>query len=65
MAKVISKSELLKTINAIEALQIVIEAIDRNETKSSKQSKINRFINDVQKQIKDERDIILIAIKLK
>ena len=30
MAKVISKSELLKTINAIEALEIVIEAIDRN-----------------------------------
>ena len=65
MAKVISKSELLKTINAIEALEIVIEAIDRNETKSSKQSKVNRFINDVQKQIKDERDVILIAIKLK
>ena len=65
MAKSVSKSEAIKTINAIEALEVVLEIIDRNETTSSKQTKVNRFINDVQKQIKDERGVILIAVKVK
>jgi len=65
MAKPVSKSEAIRTINAIEALEVLLDTIDRNETASSKQSKVSRFINDMQKQIKDERDIILIAIKAK
>jgi hypothetical protein len=65
MAKVISKSEVLKTINSVEALEIIIEAIDRNETTPSKMTKVNRFVNEAQKQVRDERDVILLAIKVR
>jgi hypothetical protein len=65
MSKTVSKSEVIKIINATDALEVLLQTIDRNETTSSKQTKLNRFINDIQKQIKDERDVILIAIKVK
>lgn len=65
MAKSISKSEVIKIVNQVEALEILQEEIDRNETVPSKQTKITRFVNLVQKQVKDERDVILIAIKVK
>jgi hypothetical protein len=65
MSKSVSKSELTKIINAAEALEILVQGIDRNETTSSKQSKVNRFINDIQKQLRDERDLVLISVKLK
>ncbi len=65
MVKVISKSDVIKILNQIEPLEILQEAIDRNETVPSKQTKISRFINSIQKQIKDERDVILLAIKVK
>jgi hypothetical protein len=65
MAKIISKSELVKILNQVDSLEILIETIDRNETVPSKQTKITRFINLIQKQVKDERDEILLAIKVK
>lgn len=65
MAKSVSKSEAVRVINSKDALEVLIETIDRNETISSKQIKVNRFISDFQKQIKDERDVVLIAIKVK
>ena len=65
MSKPVSKSEVIKLINSVECLEILVQSIDRNETRSAKQTKVNRFINDVQKQVKDERDVILIAMKVK
>jgi hypothetical protein len=65
MAKVISKAEAIKIINQLEPLEILHEALDRNETMPVKQTKLTRFINLIQKQIKDERDIFWIAIKVK
>jgi hypothetical protein len=65
MAKAVSKSEAIRAIAEAEALEVVLEIIDRNETTSSKQTKVSRFVNDFQKQIKDERDVVLIAVKVK
>lgn len=65
MAKIISKSDAIKILNQTEPLEILQEAIDRNETVPSKQTKITRFINSVQKQVKEERDVILLAVKVK
>jgi hypothetical protein len=65
MTKAVSKSEAVKAINSVDALEVLLETIDRNESTSSKQTKVNRFINDIQRQIKDERDVILIAVKVK
>ncbi len=65
MAKSVSKSEAVKLLNSKDALEVLLETVDRNETISSKQSKVNRFISDFQKQIKDERDVVLVAVKVK
>ena len=65
MSKSISKSEAVRAINNADALEVLLENIDRNETPSSKQTKVNRFISDIQKQIKDDRDVILIDVKVK
>jgi len=65
MSKSVSKSDAVRVINAADALEVLLQTIDRNEATSSKQTNLNRFINDVQKQVKDERDVILIAIKVK
>ena len=65
MAKSVSKSQAVKTINSADALEVLLESIDRNESTASKQTKVNRFISDFQKQIKEDRDVILIAVKVK
>jgi hypothetical protein len=65
MAKSVSKSEAVIAINSTDALQVLLEKIDRNESSSSKQIKINRFISEIQKQIKDERDIVIVSVKVK
>ena len=65
MSKPVSKTEAVRVINNADALEVLLESIDRNETSSSKQIKLTRFINDIQKQIKDERDVILIAVRIK
>lgn len=65
MSKLISKSEAARAINTADALEVLLENIDRNETEQSKQTKLNRFVNDVKKQIEDQRDLIIISAKLK
>jgi hypothetical protein len=65
MSKSTSKSEAVRAINSADALEVLLENIDRDEAASSKQIKVSRFISDLQKQIKDERDVILIAVKVK
>ncbi len=65
MAKSVSKSEAVTAINSTDALQVLLEKIDRNESSSSKQIKMNRLISEIQKQIKDERDIVIVSVKAK
>lgn len=65
MAKTISKAEAIRILNQIESLEVLSEVIDRNETDSSKQTKVNRFINSIQKQIHDQRDVLIISVKVK
>ena len=63
MSKKVSKAEAIKTISEIETLEIIVEKIDRNETISSKNTKLNRLINEINKQIKEERDISIFSVK--
>ena len=65
MTKSTSKSEAVRAINSADALEVLLENINRNESASSKQIKVSRFISDLQKQIKDERDVILVAVKVR
>lgn len=63
--KRVSKSEAAKVINNTEPLEIILEEINRNDTTPNKQSQLRRFNAEVQKQIKNDRDVLLIAVKVK
>ena len=65
MAKKVSKNEIIKTVNQAEILDALTQTIDRNDSVSRKQSDLNRVIQDIQGAIKNERDILIIAITLK
>jgi len=65
MQKRISKSDALKAIRDTDALEVIYDEIERRDSASTKQSALNRFVSEVQKQIKDERNVKLIAIKVK
>ena len=65
MPKSVSKSDAVKLINSVDALDIQLEVIDRDETVPSKMTKINRFISALNKHVKDERDVILVSVKVK
>lgn len=65
MIKNISKRDLLKKIENSEPLEILIEEIDRSSSDSKKNSKLSSYIRGVKSQIKDQRDVILVSIKVK
>lgn len=65
MPKSVSKSDAVKLINSVDALDIQLEVIERDETVPSKMMKINRFINELNKHVKDERDVIMVSVKVK
>ena len=65
MSKKVSKNEIIKLVNRSEILDAITLTIDRNDSASRKQSELNRIILDIQDQIKTERDIVIIAIRVK
>lgn len=65
MPKSVSKSDAVKLINSVDTLDIQLEVIDRDETMPSKMRKINRFIAEINKHVKDERDVILVSVKVR
>ncbi len=65
MTKKVSKSEIIKLVNQSEMLDAITQTIDRNDSTSKKQSDLNRVIQDIKDQIKDERDILIIAIRIR
>lgn len=60
-----SKNEVIKRINEVEILDSKLIYIDRTDSISRKLSELRTFIQVVEAQIKDERDVLLIAIKCK
>ena len=65
MTKKVSKNEIIKLVNQSEMLDAITQTIDRNDSISQKQSDLNRVIQYIQAQIKDVRDILIIAISIK
>lgn len=63
--KRVSKADAIKALNNVDALEIILEEISRSDTDANKQSQLRRFNAEVQKQMNDERDVLLIAIKNK
>ena len=65
MPKKISKSDAVKSIQNADALEVLFQEIKRSASDASKRSDLNRFVREVQEQIKDERDIQLYSVKIK
>jgi hypothetical protein len=65
MSSKVPKSTIIKRINEVEILDSKLLYVDRTCSTSRKQSDLRKFIQEVEDQIKDERDVLLIAIKCK
>ena len=65
MPKSVSKSDAVKIINSVDALDVQLEVIERDETIPSKMNKINRFIAELNKHVKDERDVVIVSVKVR
>jgi hypothetical protein len=60
-----SKQEIIATIQKADALECSIEEIDRTSSDQSKSQKLKAFTELASQYIKDQRDVILIAIKIR
>jgi hypothetical protein len=65
MTSKITKSTIVKRINEVEILDSKLLYVNRTCSTSRKQSDFRKFIQEVEEMIKEERDVLLIAIKCK
>ena len=65
MLKPKSKQELVQALSKADVLNLVIEVIERKETAAAKKIRGNNFIKNLQDAVNDQRDIILVCIKLR
>ena len=65
MATKVHKKDVELALKKADVLEAVAERIDRHSSRPSKKSLANKFLRGVDKMIDDERDILLIAVKLK
>ena len=63
--KRVSKSEADKALRDTDALEIIVQQISRSDTASAKLNLLSRFSTEVQKMVKDERDVLLVAVKIR
>jgi hypothetical protein len=60
-----SKQEIITTIQKADALECYTEEIDRTASDQSKSQKLKSFTNLASEYLKDQRDLILIVIKIR
>ena len=65
MSKKVSKTELEKLIKDTAEMEIRIQQINRDQTDANKNIQLSEFIRDAKTHIKDQRDVLLISIKVK
>lgn len=65
MSRRISKSDAEKAIKDADALEVIFQEIDRADQTSTKQTALNKFVEEVKKQIKDQRNVMLFSVKVK
>lgn len=60
-----TKSIIIKRINEVELLDSKMVYVNRTCSTSRKQSDLRKFIQEVEEMIKEERDVLIVAIKCK
>ena len=65
MAKLKRKIDLTSTINKIDLLEVALHQIKKSDSSAAKKSQYDKFARDALSYVKDERDVLLIAIKIR
>ncbi len=65
MSKKVSKEAAINAIKKIEALEIALAEVDRNENASVKRQKVAAFSKLLNEYLKSERDLVLVAVQVK
>ena len=65
MANKVHKKDVELALKKADVLEVVVERIDRHSARSSKKLLASKFLREADKMINEERDILLIAVKLK
>jgi hypothetical protein len=63
--KQLSKAELLRQLNKVDVLEVITELVQRSQPDPHRQAKISAFIKKAKEQVADDRDVLLISIKIK
>ena len=63
--KQLSKAELLRQLNKVDVLEVITELVQRSQPDPHRQAKISAFTKKVKEQVAEDRDVLLISIKIK
>jgi hypothetical protein len=63
--KQLSKAELLRLLNKVDVLEVITEIVQRTQPDPQRQAKISAFTKKAKEQIAEDRDVLLISIKIK
>lgn len=65
MSKKVSESELQKLIKDADIMEIITQQVDREQSEASKSNQLSDFTRNAKLHIKDQRDVLLISIKVR
>lgn len=65
MPKKVSKTDIVKEINKLDVLEVIQETVLRSDPAPHRQAKISAFTKKAKEQVADDRDVLLISIKIK
>jgi hypothetical protein len=65
MSQKVSKEKAINTIRESQTLEVSLVEVDRNESASIKRQKIAAYLKIVDEYLKSERDLVLVAVKVK
>ena len=60
-----TKAELLRLLNKVDVLEVITEIVQRTQPDPHRQAKISAFTKKAKEQVADDRDVLLISLKLK
>ncbi len=60
-----SKQDIVASIQKADALECSIEEVDRTSSEQTKNQKVKAFAVLISEYLKDQRDLILVAIKIR
>jgi len=63
--KQVSKADLLRQISKADVLEVITELVQRSQPDPHRQAKISAFTKKAKEQVADDRDVLLISIKIK